>query len=91
MENVAESIRHVRRTAKEIELTEAALCRTRELRSEAEEAIIYHYIKRQYEETPTKRSPRTGGDTPLALLGQPKGGGRHENAAMPAGPHGGTV
>ena len=51
VENVAESIRHVRRTAKEIELTEAALCRTRELRSEAEEAIIYHYIKRQYEET----------------------------------------
>ena len=27
------------------------MCRTRELRSEAEEAIIYHYIKRQYEET----------------------------------------
>ena len=51
VENVAESIRHVRRTAKEIELTEAALCRTRELRSEAEEAIIYNYIKRQYEET----------------------------------------
>ena len=51
VENVAESIRHVRRTAKEIELTEAALCRTRELRSEAEEAIIYHYIKRQYEES----------------------------------------
>ena len=49
--NVAESIRHVRRTAKEIEMTGAALCRTRELRSEAEEAIIYHYIKRQYEET----------------------------------------
>ena len=51
IERVTESIRHVRRTAKEIELTEAALCRTRELRSEAEEAIIYHYIKRQYEET----------------------------------------
>ena len=50
VENVAESIRHVRRTAKEIEVTETALCHTRELRSEAEEAIIYHYIKRQYEE-----------------------------------------
>ena len=54
VENVAESIRHVRRTAKEIELTEAALCRTRELRSEAEEAIIYHYIKRQYHYCPVK-------------------------------------
>ena len=51
IKKVTESIRHVRRTAKEIEMTEAALCRTRELRSEAEEAIIYHYIKRQYEES----------------------------------------
>ena len=51
VERVTESIRHVRRTAKEIEVAGAALCRTRELRSEAEEAIIYHYIKRQYEET----------------------------------------
>lgn len=51
IERVTESIRHVRRTAKEIEVTETALCHTRELRSEAEEAIIYHYIKRQYEET----------------------------------------
>ena len=50
VENVAQSIRHVRRTAKEIEVAGAALCHTRELRSEAEEAIIYHYIKRQYEE-----------------------------------------
>ena len=51
VERVTESIRHVRRTAKEIEVAGAALCHTRELRSEAEEAIIYHYIKRQYEET----------------------------------------
>ena len=51
VENVAQSIRYMRRTAKEIEVAGAALCRTRELRSEAEEAIIYHYIKRQYEET----------------------------------------
>ena len=50
VERVTESIRHVRRTAKEIEVAGAALCHTRELRSEAEEAIIYHYIKRQYEE-----------------------------------------
>ena len=51
IERVTESIRHVRRTAKEIEAAGAALCHTRELRSEAEEAIIYHYIKRQYEES----------------------------------------
>ncbi len=51
IERVTESIRHVRRTAKEIEVAGAALCHTRELRSEAEEAIIYHYIKRQYEES----------------------------------------
>ena len=51
VERVTESIRHVRRTAKEIEAAGAALCHTRELRSEAEEAIIYHYIKRQYEES----------------------------------------
>ena len=51
VERVTESIRHVRRTAKEIEVAGAALCHTRELRSEAEEAIIYHYIKRQYEES----------------------------------------
>ena len=51
VENVAQSIRYMRRTAKEIEMTGTALCHTRELRSEAEEAIIYHYIKRQYEET----------------------------------------
>ncbi len=51
VENVAQSIRYMRRTAKEIEMTGTALCHTRELRSEAEEAIIYQYIKRQYEET----------------------------------------
>ena len=51
VENVAQSIRYMRRTAKEIEMTGTALCHTRELRSEAEEAIIYHYIKRQYEES----------------------------------------
>ena len=42
VERVTESIRHVRRTAKEIEAAGAALCHTRELRSEAEVAKTEH-------------------------------------------------
>lgn len=50
-ERLARSVRRALATIADIERSVAGLCHTRETRSGSEEAIIYRYIKRQFEET----------------------------------------
>ena len=51
VERVTESIRFVISIAEEIEMWITDLCRTRKVRSAPEEAIIYRYLQKEYEET----------------------------------------
>ena len=51
VERMTESIRFVISIAEEIEMWITDLCRTRKVRSAPEEAIIYRYLQKEYEET----------------------------------------
>ena len=54
VERMTESIRFVISIAEEIEMWITDLCRTRKVRSAPEEAIIYRYLQKEYEETQQK-------------------------------------
>ena len=54
VERMTESIRFVISIAEEIEMWITDLCRTRKVRSAPEEAIIYRYLQKEYEETRQK-------------------------------------
>ena len=51
VKRMTESIRFVISIAEEIEMWITDLCRTRKVRSAPEEAIIYRYLQKEYEET----------------------------------------
>ena len=51
VERMTESMRFVISIAEEIEMWITDLCRTRKVRSAPEEAIIYRYLQKEYEET----------------------------------------